>query len=161
LIKALTNLANYRSPIIKQLLIELGYLEIALELVRLMFVTLVKHTDDTAESSSKIESVKQAIEAGIDLIKVVIGAESIPSAGVSQNKIYIVEKTTFLLTCSKILQLALQRPSDHQSPTIVGLFQIIEHLCSSAQQFSKIIATWEHSELAVLILSIMEQTNES
>lgn len=62
LIKALTNLANYRAPIIKHLLVEQGHLEIALELIRLMFVTLVKHTaDEQTESSLKIEAVKNAI----------------------------------------------------------------------------------------------------
>jgi hypothetical protein len=57
LIKTLANLANYRNPIVKKLYIELGYLEIALELVRLMFVSLVKYTSDgevEAEDSPKV-----------------------------------------------------------------------------------------------------------
>jgi hypothetical protein len=37
----------------------------------------------------------------------------------------------------------------------------LEHLCGSAQQFSKIIANWEQSELAIQVLSVMEQTEDS
>lgn len=49
LIKALANLANYRTPLIKLLFVELGYVEIALELMRLLFTTLAKNTSELYE----------------------------------------------------------------------------------------------------------------
>lgn len=49
LIKALANLANYRSPLVKMLFVELGYLEIALELIRLLFTTLAKNASELYE----------------------------------------------------------------------------------------------------------------
>jgi len=131
LMKTLTNLANYRSPLIKLLFIELNYTEVALELVRLLFTNLLKLTDEGPLTKS-CEHIDAALGAGLELIKVVVGGGASNVAGVSQNKIHLVEKTNFLLTCTKMLQAALDSPA-HATGTVISIFQLIEHLCGSAQ----------------------------
>lgn len=58
LIKSLANLANYRSPLVKLLFVELGYLEIILELVRLLFTSLAKNASELL-GSAKDQSRKK------------------------------------------------------------------------------------------------------
>jgi hypothetical protein len=57
-------------------------------------------------------------------LKVVIGGgtSGSQSGGVSNNKIYLVEKTNFLLIASKILQLSLKMPQELVVATVVGIF---------------------------------------
>lgn len=69
LTRTLTNLAHYRSPLLKLYFMELSYSETVLDVVRTMFGVLLRQEPST-------QSEQDAIAAGIEFLKVLIGANT-------------------------------------------------------------------------------------
>ena len=114
-LKALTNFITHRTPVVKILVVELQYIDIVLDQIKLMFQNLLKYSADEVGTTTKAINVKKrnnylrlAITAGLDTIKSTIGGgingSASNSGGVSQNKIALVEKTKFLVISNKIVE---------------------------------------------------------
>jgi len=52
--------------------------------------------------------------------------------GVSQNKILLVEKTSFLPFANRMIELSLDKPSELTTKSVVHLLQQLTSLCESA-----------------------------
>ena len=101
-----------RNPLVKLLVAELGYLDTLMTILRQMYQTVMKsaaqevgRTERSITTRKRNEAIRPAIVAGIDLIEAIAGAKA-----PSQNKRQLIESTSFLSFCNRMVLLSIDKP---------------------------------------------------
>lgn len=159
--KAFQNLVKFRSPIVKILTVDLGYLEIVFQLCRQMYQTVVKSTAQEIGRSDKAKSTKKRNDLLRLTVSICLGLlDSVAgSQGSSTNKENLLGEAGFLSFINRMILLSVDKPAELYQNTILPLLALLSVMCRSAWKFSKKIAEWEQEELAGNLLSLMESTD--
>ena len=111
-VKAIHNLLTHRNPLVKLLIAELGHLDTIMTIVRQMYQTVMKsaaqevgRTERSVTTRKRNEVIRPAIVAGIELLEVIAGAKA-----PSQNKRQLIEQTSFLSFCNRMVLLSIDKP---------------------------------------------------